>query len=152
MKTTPKKLAAIKAWKDRHPERVKASNRASQHRQHTANPDKRRKAWLRWRQNHPEQHRLSQQKTSLKRLYGLTWEEFQRWHELQGNRCAICEAETKLFVDHDHTTGLVRGLLCSNCNFGVGSLGDSAARLRRAAAYLDQSDYLNSVDLECRKV
>lgn len=60
----------------------------------------------------------------------------------QGERCAICGTDEpgagnrRLAIDHDHETGEVRGLLCSNCNMGMGQLGDSIDRLVAAAAYL----------------
>ena len=41
-----------------------------------------------------------------------------------------------LCVDHDHTTGEIRGLLCANCNLGLGALGDNVRSLKRALAYL----------------
>jgi hypothetical protein len=51
--------------------------------------------------------------------------------------CAICELRPSvLYVDHCHTTGRVRGLLCANCNFGLGDFGDSSARCTRAGEYL----------------
>lgn len=56
--------------------------------------------------------------------------------------CAICKGVlnssryTKLAVDHDHKTGRVRGLLCTNCNTAVGLMKDSPGRLRAAANYL----------------
>ena len=57
--------------------------------------------------------------------------------DAQGNMCAICGAtELPLFVDHDHTSGLVRGLLCHYCNIGLGGFKDDPARLQSAIRYL----------------
>jgi Recombination endonuclease VII len=58
----------------------------------------------------------------------------------QDNRCAICSHESSapgdLIIDHDHQTGRVRGLLCSNCNSGLGFFRDNSAALLQAVAYL----------------
>jgi hypothetical protein len=56
----------------------------------------------------------------------------------QDGRCAICgETSTRrLDVDHCHTTGHVRGLLCNDCNPGIGRLKDDPDRLERGAKYL----------------
>lgn len=56
--------------------------------------------------------------------------------------CATCgvekpETAKALAVDHDHDTGAVRGLLCANCNKGIGNLGDNVDTLIAAAAYLE---------------
>jgi Recombination endonuclease VII len=47
-------------------------------------------------------------------------------HRLQNGRCAVCPSTGKLHVDHDHATGLVRGLLCRPCNIREGQHGDHA--------------------------
>lgn len=73
--------------------------------------------------------------------YGISDGEYERRMEEQGGKCAICRAtcvqhgET-LSVDHDHSSGKVRGLLCANCNRGVGPFGDNPSLLVRAAEYL----------------
>ena len=61
----------------------------------------------------------------------------------QDGRCAICcrEQDSKrLAVDHDHHTGQVRGLLCSDCNRGIGLLQDNALNLLAAYHYLNSYD------------
>lgn len=74
--------------------------------------------------------------------YGITAEEYWAIHAAQGGRCAICGKGTgatkRLSIDHDHESGIVRGLLDSNCNVHVlGHLRDSREALQRAIDYLD---------------
>lgn len=79
----------------------------------------------------------------LLRTYGITYEEYDRLREQQRRRCAICESpiakrgRQRGYVDHNHQTGRVRGLLCSSCNFAIGHLRDNSALARRAAEYLE---------------
>lgn len=70
--------------------------------------------------------------------YGITVADFKAMWKQQAGRCAICrkKQERRLTVDHDHRTGRVRGLLCFNCNIGLGKFQDRARLLERAAAYL----------------
>jgi len=78
--------------------------------------------------------------------YGLTVKQYQDLLENQGYACAICgtphfdENGKRLYIDHNHADGFqaVRGLLCANCNFGLGLFKDSPAILRIAAEYLEQ--------------
>lgn len=75
----------------------------------------------------------------LLRKYGITLSEYESLLEEQGGVCAICASPPttkRLAVDHCHTTGEVRGLLCERCNRGIGLLGDSLERVESAARYL----------------
>ena len=69
--------------------------------------------------------------------YGLTPEMYREMFERQEGLCALCELRPIAHIDHDHETGRVRGLLCQECNTGLGKLGDSADALRRALAYVE---------------
>ena len=75
--------------------------------------------------------------------YGLTLDKYNQMVKVQGGGCAICgskQAKTKrngrFCIDHNHTTGEVRGLLCAPCNRGMGLLGDNPDTLKLAAEYL----------------
>lgn len=73
--------------------------------------------------------------------YGLTADAYQMLLDYQGGLCAICRRPSKvrrLAVDHDHATGLVRGLLCRTCNYDLlGRIArDDVTVLQRAVAYL----------------
>lgn len=74
----------------------------------------------------------------LRSRYGISKSDYLDLLESQNYSCAICgSAATKtLDVDHDHTTGKVRGLLCNNCNRGIGHLKDSPQILLKAVEYL----------------
>ena len=78
-----------------------------------------------------------------RRRYGLTPRDYDRLLAAQGNRCEICgtpvEPGKRLHVDHDHETGKVRGLLCGNCNRGLGLYKDSPVYLANAITYLEKS-------------
>lgn len=82
----------------------------------------------------------------LRKAYGLEYEEYLRLQEVQKGLCAICGGEgfelvqgqrILLVIDHCHVTGKVRGLLCHNCNRGIGLMQDSPENLRKAAEYLE---------------
>ena len=84
----------------------------------------------------------------LKYSYGITLEDYNEMLASQKGVCAICNQPCatgrKLCVDHDHKTGKVRGLLCNDCNAGIGKLKDSSAILKTAANYLDKHFSLHS--------
>lgn len=95
---------------------------------------------IQWQRDNPHRLRAKQRRSDLKRWYGMTEQEHADLLASQGGTCAICgaaeDADTRLVVDHCHASGIVRGLLCSLCNTALGSFKDDIARLRRAAAYL----------------
>jgi len=72
--------------------------------------------------------------------YGLTLEEFEAMAAAQDGQCAICDIipETTLQVDHDHTTGKVRGLLCHTCNQGMVAVDRVDDFAEKAKGYLQR--------------
>ncbi|WP_164903758.1 endonuclease VII domain-containing protein [Nonomuraea polychroma] len=73
----------------------------------------------------------------LQYRYGITEDDFERMLAQQGGLCAICRVVPGTFVDHSHETGQVRGVLCFNCNNGLGHFGDNTMLLELAALFLD---------------
>lgn len=69
--------------------------------------------------------------------YGITLEEYHRLYEKQEGKCKICNEKFNILViDHDHNTEKVRGLLCNNCNLGIGNLMHNLKILESAIKYL----------------
>jgi len=94
----------------------------------------------------PEVVRLYNLRGAMKR-YGVTLEWFKSKLAEQDGRCAVCgavpdpngvKAAARLHVDHDHETGVNRGLLCHRCNPGVGYFRDDPDLLRKAAEYIER--------------
>lgn len=71
--------------------------------------------------------------------YGITPEKYKQMLEAQGGHCACCPATEpkggRLCIDHDHATGVVRGLLCHKCNMALGLVDDNFERLQALAGY-----------------
>ena len=81
------------------------------------------------------------------RTYGITIAEYDRMFLQQNGLCKICQSPSsrKLAVDHCHESGKIRGLLCHNCNVGLGHFKDSPALLMAALTYIvDQDAHLGS--------
>jgi len=101
------------------------------------------------RKNDPTIYRRIEWPSKLKRLYGITVDDYYAMLEQQGGGCAICEAKIpgmrhykrngriEMFhVDHCHSTGKVRGLLCGACNRAIGYLRDDPILALRVSQYL----------------
>lgn len=96
-----------------------------------------------WKAQNPKAWDRSARKSHLKTKYGITPAQFDEMLRNQNGRCAICMDEVagdsrgfRPHIDHCHSTGRVRGILCSRCNKGIGSLRDDAEIVQRALSYL----------------
>ena len=126
-----KKCRYIKSdeWRKNNPERVAASREKTK----KNNPGYHRG----WKRASKEKYR----ENGLKRLYGVTLELYSSLLAEQGGVCAIClssdpAGKGSFCVDHDHRTGVVRGLLCSRCNSILGYAKDNPETLARGSVYL----------------
>ena len=120
------RTANIKLWRKRNPERAAAISKKYY--------ETHRKKAYEYNRNH-----------ALKSLYGITTIEYNEMFAAQDGKCAICgkhqvELKKRLHVDHNHLTGKVRGLLCSNCNTMIGLSVENSKSLRLAAEYLEEMD------------
>lgn len=123
-------IARTKRWQQANADRVNASQRARR-----AKPEVKRRA--------REEH--------LKRKFGMTIEQYDAMLEAQGGGCLICgrppREDISLHVDHDHSTGEIRGILCFRCNNALADLQEDQLLLLKAAAYLDRQDHREEVEL-----
>lgn len=107
---------------------------------------KRREYEAHRRNSNPDKMRSYFRNGNLKKLYGITTEQFNVMAEDQNYTCKVCgtapgntNRRDRLHVDHCHTTGKIRGLLCANCNNAMGYAGDDPMRLRALADYLENN-------------
>lgn len=123
-----------KAWRLANAERLRAWNREY----HQKHPPKKRT---------PEQnrryYRAYHRSIHLQKKFGITEADYDAMIVSQNGKCAICgttnprgKGHTRFHVDHCHQTGVVRGLLCSRCNLGLGAFLDDIAILQKAIEYL----------------
>lgn len=87
-----------------------------------------------------EEHRPQRNNLRFK-TYGITEEDYLKMLQEQDNSCAICGTKDWDIphIDHNHATGKVRGLLCRECNLGLGKFGDSVELMLEAISYLRTS-------------
>lgn len=101
-----------------------------------------------YRRQFPDNNRRYYRNHHLLKTYGITYEQYEVIYKQQGGVCAVCgsvpdavkHGRVSLVVDHDHATGKIRGLLCNNCNSGLGIIGDTIEHLEKALAYLKQHE------------
>jgi len=127
---------AVIDWKD--PEQAKAYRREKA-RQMRADPEFMNKVRKNKRELYAPRYRFK----IIEKKYGITEDQYNEiWIE-QCGRCAICKKHEQelgkvLYIDHCHSTGKVRGLLCQKCNTGIGLLFDDKEILLNAIKYLEK--------------
>lgn len=133
-----KHRAYVLVWQAANPDKVKATRQ----RTYEKNKERRQHDVKAWQEANPERARQIKRKYHVKNRFGLTWEQYEALLAVRGDTCWICESSdpkrgrTTMCVDHDHQTGAVRGLLCYDCNDGLGRFKDQIDLLSKAAAYL----------------
>ena len=127
-------------WKKANRERV--NKQVSQDK--IDNPEKYKK----WNEDYYERNKKDINTRAICGYHGLDIQSYEEMIKEQNNQCAICgKIETRKFkgkpmrlcVDHNHETGKIRGLLCHDCNTGLGKFLDSPDLLTKAAIYLMES-------------
>lgn len=97
-----------------------------------------------WTANNPERSKRSGRARMLKHVYGITHEQYIERLKTQDYKCAICGTADNngysFSIDHCHTTEKIRGLLCNQCNRGLGMLGDTSSSLLKAYEYLIKAE------------
>ena len=85
------------------------------------------------------ENKYRQKMYKVKKQYGLDSKEYERMMEETKGECFICKRASNLVVDHCHASLRVRGLICNNCNRGLGYFKDSVGFLESAISYLNKS-------------
>jgi hypothetical protein len=96
-----------------------------------------------WQKEHRKGREREKKDYQLQYSYGITIDDYEDMLKSQDYKCEICGdvfgdgQYNGPCVDHDHSTGAVRGLLCHACNHGLGKFKDSVIKLSKAIIYLD---------------
>jgi hypothetical protein len=129
----------------RERDRLRAARNSEYNKKYRAeNHERRMENKRKWRKANPERAKLESKKAKCK-TYGVTVVEYDALVAAQGHKCAVCGTDHPgrkkgdWLIDHCHETKAVRGLLCHNCNCGLGHFRDSVAVLQRAIDYLNSS-------------
>lgn len=134
-----RKAERIQAWRDKNPEKVRQYSKKSRDKNRGRLRSKKAAEYAENKDEIATYLRCA----AFKRKYGITLTQRDSLAAAQGHRCLIClehesNLDKRLAVDHDHKSGRIRGLLCQNCNFGIGHFGDNPSLLRAAVWYVER--------------
>ena len=132
-----------KRWKEKNPEAARESHRKAQLKWRAANREKVRETVRKWTKNNRDKVNGYRRKQHFKVSYSLTIEQRNAILTSQGNVCACCGSpepnhKQGWVVDHCHTTGKVRGVLCQPCNLSLGKVRESIPHLKALISYLEK--------------
>jgi hypothetical protein len=125
-----------KAWMAGYYERNREKAAVAGRESYKRNRERKLYTSRRWSEQNPDRVKDN----LLKYSFGIGLDDYQRMLSEQDGKCAICRTDSNrgraFAVDHDHATGEIRGLLCSDCNTGIGLLKDEPELLAKAIQYL----------------
>ena len=151
-KNKERHIANVDAWREKNKDKVKEYHRRyrEKHREklkerinnwNKKNREKTREIQKRYRERHREKIKLKQKKSRIKNKYKHcegSVEELLKEHK---GLCDSCGEQTnKICVDHCHNSLVIRGLLCNNCNVGIGFFKDDIIKLHKAIKYLEKHE------------
>jgi len=115
-----------KQWRLIHKDKIKSYN----------------KKYVRKRQYFPNRNKQKVHQNNIKR-YGITTIQYEQMLLKQNNNCAICDKSSfdfkrRLHIDHNHSSGQIRGLLCVNCNHGLSIIERNNSFFDKAKLYLEK--------------
>ena len=132
------RLEAHRRWAAKNRDRLRAYH-AARYQTHKSEARARATAY---REAHREHLNTEARRTWLLRKWGLTPEMVAEQIARQGGGCAVCRGPLlRMHVDHDHSTGQRRGLLCQPCNHAIGLLRDDPGLMERAALYVASASW-----------
>jgi hypothetical protein len=133
-----------KKWRLKNPEKIKEY--AGRYKEYNKkyrleHKDEIKKCIDLWTKNNPERCKMHRRRTLLKNLYGITIEDYNNIFLKQKGTCGICgmnqeQCKRSLHVDHNHSKGNNRGLLCPNCNHFVGWIEKNPDIINKVDNYL----------------
>jgi hypothetical protein len=157
-KCKPCAAETTKQWAEKNRDHVRRYNNA----RYAANPCPRKAAAKAYREKNLEKSKESNRLWRIKNKekvwqkgimvrYNLSLETYESMFRSQNGCCKICSKQNldgkRLFVDHDHKTGTVRGLLCHHCNAGMGHFFDNPDLIERVIKYLNESNSTETASL-----
>lgn len=131
---------AMRRVRKKNPARVRELIAASKAKKPAYYREMQRKAETRYREMHPERPFTDALRRSCATV-GITLVQYYEILDEQGGVCRICKnppTTSRLYLDHCHSGGIFRGLLCRECNSGLGQFRDNPEILRAAAEYLER--------------